>query len=205
MKIDKLMCIGGLCEGFFFTEIFNKRVKGPVDNVAARNFTSTLELFNGCLFKYILNDEITKCQTNNYYHLYYPSAEEFLKTHDDFQLRYYGTWRSGHINFILPKRKEQFKERIETFNKFNQSVQSGVPNLFYLYTISEFEKTLNKQLFDYTCNALPKYVIDHLIILGAKRNPIPQMFLDRFRCITYNFDFAEWNTDSPGLFKQDWS
>ena len=60
MKIDKLLCIGGLCEGFFFAEIFDKRVKGPVDNVPCKNFKSIINLFDGKLFIDILNDNITK-------------------------------------------------------------------------------------------------------------------------------------------------
>ena len=203
MRIDKLLCVGGLCEGFFFTEIFDKRIKGPVDNIPAKNFKSILNLFNGKLFNDILTDNITKEEFNNY-RRFSSSDEQFLKTHDDFKLRYYDNWRSGHINFTLLKRKEQFKERIEIFNKFNQDVQNGVSNLYYLYTISEYENTLTKEDFDFTCKNLPKYVIDKLIILGAKRNPIPQRFLNKFRCITYNFDFKEWNTNGNDLFKQEW-
>ena len=36
MVIDKLISVGGLCEGFAFAELLGKRVHGPVDNVAAK-------------------------------------------------------------------------------------------------------------------------------------------------------------------------
>lgn len=192
MQIDKLISIGGLCEGLFFQKIFDKRIPGPVDNVPARNFKATLDLFNGKLFNDILNDNITKEEFNTY-RQYYHSDEQFLKTHDDFQLRYYDNWRSGHINFTLLKRKEEFKKRIQNFNKFNEDVQNGVPNLYYLYTISEYERTLTGDDFNFTRNNLPKYVIDRIIVLGANRNPIPFNFLVNFRCITYNLDLSHSN------------
>lgn len=86
---------------FFFSDIFDKRIKGPVDNLAAKNFKSLISLFNGKLFNDILNDNITKNEYN-IYRQYYISDQHFLQTHDDFRLRYYGDWRSGHINFTLP-------------------------------------------------------------------------------------------------------
>ena len=190
-----MISIGGLCEGLIFQKIFDKRVKGPVDNVAAKNFKATLDLFNGKLLNDMLNDNITKEEYNSY-RLFSPSDKEFLKSHDDFQSRYYGDWRSGHINFTLPHRKEELKERIQNFNKFNEDVQNGNENMFYLYTISQFEHTLTKEDFDYTCNNLPKYVIENLIILGADRNPISHTFLDNFRCIIFNFNWSpknKWN------------
>lgn len=189
IKIDKLMSIGGLCEGMFFQKIFDKRVPGPVDNIAAVNFKSTLNLFNGKLFNDILNDKIIKMEQNMFLNAYH-SKEQFLKTHDDIFLRYYDGWRSGHINFLLPKRKESFKVRIQNFNKFNEDVQNGVQNIFYLYTISEYENTLTREDFDFTYNNLPKYVINRLIILGADRNPILPIFSNKFRCMIFNFNFS---------------
>lgn len=194
MVIDKLISVGGLCEGFAFAELLGKRVHGPVDNVAAKNFRSLINLFNGKLFNDILNDNVTK-EELNMYRKYYSSDEEFLKTHDDFNLRYYDDWRSGHINFLISKRKEEIKKRIDIFNKYNDEVKSGKENLYYLYTISEFEDTLTKEDFEYTYNNLPKYVIKNLIIFGANRNSIPEIFKNKFKYIQTNFGFDNkfWN------------
>ena len=194
MKIDKLLCIGGLCEGFTFCDIFDKRILGPVDNIAAKNFKSLLNLFSGKLFDDVLNDNISKKEYNTY-RQYYNSDKDFLKTHDDFYLRYYDDWRSGHINFELKDRKISFEERIYNFIKFNADINSGSDNLYYLYTISEYEYTLTESEFEYTCNNLPKQVLDRLIILGGKRNPIPEYFKERFRCIEYNINFENWESE----------
>ena len=64
--------------------------------------------------------------------------------------------------------------------------------MYYLYTISEYENTLTLDDFNYTLNNLPKYLVDNLFIFGAYRNPIPKMFLNKFRCISTNMRY-----DSP--------
>ena len=193
IKIDKILCIGGLCEGVSFNDMIGKRVPSPVDFVAAKNFKSLLSLFSGKLFYDVVNDNISKQEFNDYrYSGQYSTDEEFLRTHDDFYLRYYNDWRSGHINFTLRKRKDEFNNRLINFVNFNREVENGSKNMYYLYTISEYENTLTLDDFNYTLSNLPKYVIDNLFIFGAYRNPIPKMFLNKFRCISTNMRY-----DSP--------
>ena len=197
MEISKICCIGGLCESFLFADIFQKRVHSPVDGVASRNFRSLLDLFNGKLFDAILSDNILKSEFNPY-RQYYSSDEDFLKTHDDFNLRYYcennndWSWRSGHTNFELQNRKEEFKRRIELFNDFANDVKNNDDH-YYLYAISEYEDSLTEHDFEFTINNLPDYVIDNLIILGAKRNPILDMFDNNFRCVIFNLNLSDHN------------
>ena len=150
--------------------------------MSARNFKSTLAIFNGELFNDVLNDNIINIDVNEHFDTQ-PS-----NWNDDKYMRYYNNgWMSPHRNFLLKERKEGFKQRIEIFNKFNLDVQNGVPNMYYIYAMGEFEETLTKKDFDYTCENLPKYVIDHLIIIGGLRKEILPWFKDKFRCITYNF------------------
>lgn len=196
IEISQLCCIGGLCEAFMFADMFQKRITSPIDTLGSRNFKSTLDIFNGNLFNDILSDNILKVEYNSYRE-YYSNDEDFLKTHDDFNLRYYcknddWSWRSGHINFELQHRKEEFKRRIENLNKFEKDVKNN-NEYYYLYAISEYENSLTKEDFEYTINNLPDYVVDNLIILGAKRNPILDIFDKNFRCLTFNLDLGDDN------------
>lgn len=197
IEISNICCIGGLCESFMFADMFQKRVLSPVDGVGSRNFRSLLDIFNGKLFDDILSDNFFKIEYNPY-RQYYATDEDFLETHDDFNLRYYSdnngdwSWRSGHTNFELKKRKKEFKKRIEIFNDFSKNIKNNSSN-YYLYAISEYEDSLTKEDFEYTINNLPDYVIDNLIILGAKRDPILDIFDNNFRCITFNLNLSAHN------------
>ena len=42
INIKQTMCIGCLCEGFMFADMFGIRTTGPVDNIHGYNFKSTL-------------------------------------------------------------------------------------------------------------------------------------------------------------------
>ena len=88
IEISNICCIGGLCESFMFADMFQKRVLSPVDGVGSRNFRSLLDIFNGKLFDDILSDNFFKIEYNPY-RQYYATDEDFLETHDDFNLRYY--------------------------------------------------------------------------------------------------------------------
>jgi hypothetical protein len=129
------------------------------------------------MFDDVLNDKITKKIINPWYQDY----------NDDKYLRTYDNWRTGHNNLEIQNRKDEFKKRIDNFNQFNIDVQNGSQTMYYIYTIAELDnETLTKEDFDYTCEHLPKYVIDHLIIINGLRKEILPWFKDKFRCIIYN-------------------
>ena len=192
INISKLCCIGGLCESFIFADIFQKRYKSPTDTMTAKNFKSLLDLFNGNLFDAVLNDKIIETKFNQF-RSGYPSDEEFLKTHDDFSIRSYcntnngWSWYSGHINFMLENRKEEFKRRIDNFNNFTELVKEE--GNYYLYSISPFDFKLTKNDFEYTINNLPNYVVDNLIILGTNRYPMLDIF-KQFKNISINLSLG---------------
>lgn len=192
INISKLCCIGGLCESFIFADIFQKRYKSPTDTMTAKNFKSLLDLFNGNLFDAVLNDKIIETKFNQF-RSGYPNDEEFLKTHDDFSIRSYcntnngWSWYSGHINFTLENRKEEFKRRIDNFNNFTKLVKED--GNYYLYSISPFDYQLTKEDVEYTINNLPNYVVDNLIILGTNRYPMLGIFT-QFKNISINLSLG---------------
>lgn len=192
INISKLCCIGGLCESFIFADIFQKRYKSPTDTMTAKNFKSLLDLFNGNLFDAVLNDKIIETKFNQF-RSGYPSDEEFLKTHDDFSIRSYcntndgWSWYSGHIDFTLENRKEEFKRRIDNFNNFTELVKEE--GNYYLYSISPFDYQLTKEDVEYTINNLPNYVVDNLIILGTNRYPMLGIFT-QFKNISINLSLG---------------
>ena len=223
INISRLCCIGGLCESFIFADIFQKRYKSPTDTMTAKNFKSLLDLFNGNLFDAVLNDKIIETKFNQF-RSGYPSDEEFLKTHDDFSIRSYcntnngWSWYSGHIDFTLKNRKEEFKRRIDNFNNFTELVTlskkdietlehlennynynefannydkifKAVEGNYYLYSISPFDFKLTKNDLEYTINNLPNYVIDNLIILGTNRYPMLDIF-KQFKNISINLSLG---------------
>ena len=201
IHISNLCCIGGLCESFIFADIFQKRYKSPTDSMTAKNFKSLLDLFNGNLFNAISNDDIL-CIKDSPYRKYYASEKSFLQTHDDFKIRYYcdtnngWSWYSGHIDFTLPNRKEEFHKRVNDFNNFAKLVQEESGN-YYLYAISPYDCKLNYREVIRVADQLPDYVRDNLIILGSNRYPLLSIFKD-FKCLTINL---ELNCDKTNKWK----
>ena len=196
INIKQTMCIGCLCEGFMFADMFGIRTTGPVDNIHGYNFKSTLDVFNGKLFDAILSDKIDKTEEN----------EAPAWYDDDNLFRYYlinneshWNWRTVHNNFGKTERKEEFKKRINAFNNFNANLGKSS---FYIYAISDGDNELSKEDFNYTIENLPDYVLDKLIIVSGVRFKIPKIFYKNFRCIHYNYDvgvdendkvFKSWN------------
>ena len=172
--INKILNIGCVGQGLIFSKWLGYCIEGPVDNMQGYNFKSTLNIFDGSLFDALLNNNIDFWFEREWYNC--------QESDDDNCLRYYCTdqnvkwnlfnytyptieghynWRSIHTNFTLYKRKEQLKERINNFIIFNKYVDD---NSIYLYTISDDDKNISEEDFNYTINNLPSYVIDRLVV-----------------------------------------
>lgn len=194
------MCIGCVCEGFMFADIFGTRIQGPVDNMHGYDFTSVIDLFNGKLFAAILTNNIDKKEINKYYHDYID---------DDKYFRYYCTkdnnkpwnWRTVHTNFELEKRKQSFIERINNFNNFYKELDD---DSWYFYTVADGDNYLTENDINKILNELPQSVINKLIIISGLRFNIPKFFYNHFRCIHYNFDLNDnwWTNETRMKWKK---
>jgi hypothetical protein len=194
IKIEKTMCIGGLCEGFIFSDMIKTRILWPVDNWTAKDFKSVIRLFNWELFDDVLNDNITKKEINPWYQSY--NDDEYLRTYID--------WRTGHTNLEREDRKEEFRKRIQNFQQFNEDIQiSKNNNMFYLYTMWEMEEFLTRDDFRYTCKSLPNYVLNNLIFISWVRHKVPEFIINNFRCISYNLDLSMKNRHINKLWDYD--
>ena len=196
--INKIINIGCLGQGLMFSKWLGYHINGPVDNMQGYNFKSILNIFDGSLFDALLNDHI------DFYHVReYQNCQE---SDDDNYLRYYCTnnnvewnynnysfptikghynWRTIHNNFELAKRKEQLKERINNFNFFNENIDD---NSIYLYTIADDDHHISEEDFNFTINNLPSYVVERMLVITSLRNEIPYLFLNYFKCLTFNYD-----------------
>ena len=189
------MNIGANAPGIIFSKYMGLKLSSPIDNMQCFNFKSILNIFDGSLFDAILNDKID--------YVHEREINNCQKTDDDNYVRYYCTniddvifsdnysfptikgnynWRTLHHNFEDNTRKNIFKNRIKLFNEFSNNLKHDD---FYLYTIAYEENTLTENEFYDTCNKLPQYVIDHMLIFYMN-NKIPQMFLNNFNCISIN-------------------
>ena len=186
------MCIGSLCEGLAFGDLFGIRILGPVDNVEGYNFKSTLDLFNGSLFKSILSDNILKKEKREGKDFYEDDEySRFYCEHDN-----HWNWCTIHNNFETKERKNMFLTRISNFNNFKRNLDK---DSFYLYTISKYDNELSDNDFEYVINKLPKYVVDHLIIISGTRCKIPNYFYNNFRCFQFNYDLTH---QMPNMFEK---
>ena len=201
ISINKTMCLGGLCPGFMFSDIFNTRILGPVDNVGAYNFKSLLYLFNDKLFDAILNDKIDKKEIN----------EASMDIDDDNYFRYYcnnsndeyvWAWRTTHNNFERNDRKETFKQRIKNFNSYIEESKLD-KSMYFIYSITEHDYKLGENdLFD-VLEKIPQHVIDKLLIISTHNRQIPQIFMERFICISYNLNLLDIDDEINKLWLGD--
>jgi len=190
-KINGIMCIGSLCEGFMFADFIEKRIYGPVDNWGCKSIEVIYKLFNNELYNAFINNEYiieknlgpTKHET--------PIIAHFFN--DEFSII--------HNNIEEQKYKNELLKRFDNFNKFNYLCQNDLDNRYlYFYSPNDADTNLDEQTVLSSINKLPKYVIDNLVIVQGARDNTAIIFKKYFRYIQFNMNFLSENSDILNLW-----
>ena len=126
LQIDNLFSLGSGCLGFKFANLFNKRIKGPVDNISnPTSFRALYKIFNGSLFKKIINKEYDKIEQDEYKNNLYCYDGDFWVTHN---------------NPLEDKYIIEFQNRVNNFNSFVKTINE-YNNNYFLFAINYNDKT----------------------------------------------------------------
>ena len=179
LQIDNLFSLGSGCLGFKFANLFNKRIKGPVDNISnPTSFRALYKIFNGSLFKKIINKEYDKIEQDEYKNNLYCYDGDFWVTHN---------------NPLEDKYIIEFQNRVNNFNSFVKTINE-YNNNYFLFAINYNDKTITQEDLDNLQKIVNFNIYDKIFILGAAHmDQIPEILMNNFKCFYFNYFFDDKN------------
>ncbi len=159
--IKRIINLGSNCIGTDWINSIKLREKSPVDNFAEFRLSSSVNLFNGKINNYILNNQYIKRKSTLEEKQKYFFRNEIFIFPEGFSI--------VHNDFESRKFRKEFKKRIRIFNRFCKKAKNN-NSFWFIYSLSKEDENLSLEDINRLKNGLPKYVSDKLICLGIRGN-----------------------------------